>query len=279
MKWHSRIEPLGGVPIATSNNTICLLSGSLSPGVYTLQTRNLVNGCTVQKTVTVTSLSAWPTFSLASPTNYSIGCNPLNQTTISIVNPVSTQTPPSTCSYTFLPPSFVGVVTPSVVLGGNTSTVTNMPGTWTVIVQDNGNWCRTSIPVPITINTVAPNVSATMLTQTLTCYNPTIFATGNSNTPNTSITWIIPAIPPNLSTQTLIIGMPTGPLTSTVATVYANYTVVATNSLNACQSTSIVTIMQNFKPPISSPTISIATPTAVYCTASISPVVLTISNT
>ena len=279
-EWYSPINPLpGGVPIASSNNTICLLSGSLSPGVYTLQTRNLVNGCTVQKTVTVTSLSAWPTFSLASPTNYSTGCNPLNQTTISIVNPVSTQTPPSTCSYTFLPPSFVGVVTPSVVLGGNTSTVTNMPGTWTVIVQDNGNWCRTSIPVPITINTVAPNISATMLTQTLTCYNPTILATGNSNTPNTSITWIIPAIPPNLSTSTLIIGHPAnGPTTSPNSLNYANYTVVATNSLNACQSTSIVTIMQNFKPPISSPTISIATPTAVYCTASISPVVLTTGN-
>jgi len=278
--WYSPLNPLpGGVPIATSNNTISILSGAVPPGVYTLVTTNLVNGCKSQKTVTVTSLSAWPTFSVSSPTNFSVGCAPLNQTTISIINPISTQTPPATCSYTFLPPSFVGLPTPSVILGSNSSTVTAIPGTWTVIVQDNSNWCRTILSVPVIQNTVAPNVSASMFTQTLTCFNPTVIATGTTTTPFTSITWNVPSVPPSLSTSTLIIGDPAnGPNTSTNSLTYANFTVVATNSLNACQSVSVVTINQNFKPPVSSPTISIATPTAIYCTGAYAPVVLTTGN-
>jgi gliding motility-associated-like protein len=246
------------------------------PGVYTMVTTNLVNGCTTQKTVTVSSLSAWPTFSLASSTNFSVGCLPLNQTTISIINPISTQTPPATCSFTFLPPTFTGAVTPSVVLGATNSTITTIPGTWTVIVQDNSNFCRTQISVPIIQNTVAPNVSASMLTQTLTCYNPTVLATGSSTTANTGVGWLLPVAPPSLPSPTLVIGAPpTGPNTSTGSLNYANYTVVATNTINACQSSSVIAISQNFKPPVSSPIISLATATAVYCTAASNPAVLT----
>jgi len=274
--WYSPLNPLpGGVPIATSNNTISILSGSLSPGIYTLQTTNLVNGCKAFKTVTITSLDAWPTFSINSATNFSIGCSPLNQTTISIVNPVSTQSPPATCSYTFLPPSFAGVVSPSVVLGSNASTVTQIPGTWTLIVQDNSNFCRTQLSVPIIQNTVAPNVSANLFTQTLTCYNPTVMGTGTSTTANTQINWGVPSNPPLLSTSTLVIGPPNGPNTSTTSLTYATYTVIATNTVNACASTSIVIVNQNFRPPVSSPTISIGTPTAIYCNAGINPAVLT----
>ncbi|MBK9284860.1 MAG: gliding motility-associated C-terminal domain-containing protein [Sphingobacteriaceae bacterium] len=275
--WYSPLNPLpGGVPIATSNNTISILSGAIPPGVYTLVTTNQVNGCSSAKTVTVTSLSAWPTFSLSSPTNFSVGCAPLNSTTLSIINPVSTQTPPATCSYTFLAPTFTGVVTPSVILGNNSSTVTTLPGTWTIIVQDNSNFCRTTIQVPVLQNTVAPNVSASLFTPTLTCKNPTVIATGTTTTGNTIITWNVPSTPPTLSTPTVVIGDPAnGPNTSTTSLTYANFTVVATNTLNACQSTSVVQINQNFKPPISSPTISIATPTAIYCNAGSAPVVLT----
>jgi gliding motility-associated-like protein len=278
--WYSPLNPLpGGVPISSSNGSITLLGGALSPGVYTLQTTDLFTGCISFKTVTLTAIEAWPTYSLSSPTNFSIGCAPLHQTTISIINPVSTQTPPATCSYTFLPPSFVGVVTPSIILGNNTSTVTQTPGTWTIIVQDNSNFCRTIISVPIIQNTVAPNVSANMLTQTLTCYNPTVLATGTSTTPNAIVTWGVPSTPPLLSTHTVVIGIPAnGPNTSTTSLTYANYTVIATNTINACQSTSVITINQNFKPPVSSPTISIGTPTAIYCTVAYAPVVLTTGN-
>jgi gliding motility-associated-like protein len=275
--WYSPMNPLpGGVPIATSNNTISILSGNVPPGVYTLVTTDLVNGCTAMKTVTIVGLSAFPTFSVASPTNFSLGCVPLNQTTISIINPVSTQTPPATCSYTFLPPTFTGAVTSSVILGAINSTVTNIPGTWTVIVQDNSNFCRTQLSIPIIQNTVAPDVSASMYTQTLTCNTPTVLATGSSTTAGTTVGWLMPVTPPSLPNPTLIIGVPsTGPNTSTSTTSYASFTVVATNTINSCQSTSVVVISQNFKPPVSSPTISIGTATAIYCTVNSNPVVLT----
>jgi gliding motility-associated-like protein len=277
--WYSPLNPLPlGVPIATSNNTLTILTGDLSPGPYTLVTTNLVNGCKAYQTVTVTSLSAWPTFNIASTTNFSLGCNPLNCTTLSIINPVSTQTPPATCSYTFLAPSFTGVVTPSIQLGTSTSSVICIPGTYTVIVQDNSNFCRTTISIPILQNTVAPNVSATVtpFTYTLNCYTPTVLAQGLTSTPNTTINWIVPSVPPFVSQPTIVIGDPqNGPPTGTTSLTYANFTVVATNSLNACQSTSVVVVSQNFKAPISSPTISIATPTAIYCTVAKAPVVLT----
>ncbi len=278
--WYSPINPLpAGPPIATTNNTLSILSGNIPPGVYTLQTTNLVTGCKTIKTITVTSLSAYPTFSIGSTTNYSVGCVPLNSTTISIINALSTQTPAGVCSFTFLPPGFGGVVTPSIVLGTNNSTATTLPGTWTVIVQDNSNFCRSILTVPIIQNTVAPNVTASVTTATLTCYNPTVLATGSSTTPFTSVTWNVPSVPPNLSTPTVVIGIPAnGPNTSTNSLTYATYTVVATNSNNACQSTSVVVINQNFKPPVSSPTISIATPTAIYCKAAVAPVVLTTGN-
>ena len=117
-----------------------------------------------------------------------------------------------------------------------------------------------------------------MFTQTLTCNNPTVIGTGTSSTANTTINWGVPSTPPLLSTSTLVIGPPNGPNTSTTSLTYATYTVIATNTLNACQSTSIITINQNFKPPVSSPTISIGTPTAIYCTVANNPVILTTGN-
>jgi hypothetical protein len=125
-----------------------------------------------------------------------------------------------------------------------------------------------------------PDVSASLFSTTLTCYNPTILATGSSTTANTVISWIVPGIPSVVATSTVIIGDPqNGPAISTVALTYANYTVVATNTAaGSCQSTSVITISQNFKQPISSPAISISNPTAITCNAQTAPVVLTTGN-
>ena len=273
--WYSPLSPPpGGPAIATSNNTISILSGNLAPGVYTLITTNQLNGCTAKKTITVTSLSAWPTFNVSSPTNFSVGCVPLNQTTLSILNAMSTQTPPATCSYTFLPPNFAGTLAPGPY-GAFTSTTIVLPGTWTVIVSDNSNGCTTQLSVPIIQNTVAPNVLISVFTQTLTCKNPTVLATGTSSTPNTVINWNQPIAPQLVPVSTIIVGPGSGPNTSTTSLTYASYTVIATNTLNACVSPSTIVFNQNFKPPISSPIISIGTPTAIYCNANLYPAILT----
>jgi gliding motility-associated-like protein len=273
--WHFWYNSQSPTPFAVSGNSISL-NNIVSPGIYTVVAIDSVNGCRTQKTVTVTSLSAFPTFSIGSSTNFSVGCAPLNQTTLCIINPVSTQTPAAVCSYTFLPPGFGGTLSPTGNFGANTCTVTTIPGTWTLIVQDNSNFCRTQIPVSIIQNTVAPNVVASMLTQTLNCFTPTILATGSSTTSNTNVSWLMPVNPPGLPSPTLVIGTPpTGPNPSTTSLVYASFTVVATNTVNACQSMSVVAINQNFKAPVSSPTISAGTAQAIYCTAGVNPVVLT----
>jgi PKD repeat protein len=275
-EWWSPYNPMPqGAPMYTAGTITSVLNASLAPGIYTVISRDLVNFCTDTVTFIVTSSFAFPSFSMTSPTNYSLGCAPLNQSTLMMVNSVSTQTPPATCSFTFLAPTFTGVVTPSIVLGPNTSTTPTFPGIWTAIVQDNSNFCRNILPIMVVQNTVAPNVSASMSTQTLTCNTPTILATGSSTTPNASISWLLPVAPPNYTQASLVVGgPPTGPNTATTSLSYASFTVIATDTANACQSASVVTIMQNFKPPVSSPSISIGTPTSLSC-GSPSPVVLT----
>jgi hypothetical protein len=261
---HSWLNPIVGSPpsnLSTSTATSTdLYAGT---GTFTYVLTDLANGCATTQTVTVTSSQPYPTFTLSSTTNFSLGCMPINCSAISIVNPVSTQTPPATCSYTFLAPNFGGVVTPSINLGASSSTVMCTPGNVTVIVQDNSNFCRTSIEVPLNSNTIAPNVSASMISKTLTCANPTILASGLSSSANTTINWIVPSIPPFVSQPTIIIGDPSnGPPTSTIALTYANFTVVATNSLNSCQSSSVIQIHQDFRQPSSNP-LTGATPTAI----------------
>jgi hypothetical protein len=60
----------------------------------------------------------------------------------------------------------------------------------------------------------------------------------------------------------LVLGPPNGPATSTFALAYAVYTVVATNTIVPCQSTQTILINQNFRLPVSSPTI-IGLPSAI----------------
>jgi hypothetical protein len=94
-----------------------------------------------------------------------------------------------------------------------------------------------------------PDVQASMVVQTLTCNSPTLLATGTSTTPNTQISWLVPSTPSLINSSTVIIGPPNGPPTSSLSLSYANYTVVATNTLLACSNTSVIQINQNFKPP------------------------------
>jgi hypothetical protein len=87
-----------------------------------------------------------PTFSFATADNFSVSCN----TTISIINPVSTQTPPATVSGTFLPPGFSGVISPTGALGTTYTTLATVAGTWSLLVRDNANFCTTTQTVLVT---------------------------------------------------------------------------------------------------------------------------------
>lgn len=94
-----------------------------------------------------------------------------------------------------------------------------------------------------------PDLSYSMSTQTLTCNNPTILATGSSTTANTIVSWIVPSTPSIITQPSVIVGPPNGPATSTIFLSYGVYTVVATNTLMMCQSTQTIVVSQNFRKP------------------------------
>ncbi len=159
-KWFSPLNPMpGGVAMVTSNNTLSILSGSFSPGEYTLVTTNIINGCIAASTFTITSPDAFPFFNISSSTNFSVGCTSGNQTTLSLINPVSTQTPQATLTYTMVAP---GATIAALPWGGSTSTITSIAGTWFVCVNDNSNNCKTVLPVPILQSPFSANFSYTV---------------------------------------------------------------------------------------------------------------------
>lgn len=160
--WYSPLNPLpGGVPIYTSTSAVSILSGPFSPGIYTVTTTDLGTMCQVSKTFQITSPDVFPYFNLSS-SSPSIGCAG-STTTLSFVAAISQQTPPSIVSFTFLPPSFVGPLTPSIPLSGNGSTVTNLAGTWTMVLQDNSNYCRAMLPIPLYQSSTSINFNYTVL--------------------------------------------------------------------------------------------------------------------
>ncbi|MCW3076414.1 MAG: hypothetical protein JWO32_1023, partial [Bacteroidetes bacterium] len=220
--WYSPQNPYPvGPPAASTNNQFSpFVAGS--PGIYTVEVCNLVNGCCNTKTVSVTSISGFPTFNTSSTTNYTLGCSSKSVTTLCMTNAVSASS--AGVTYLFLPPGTPSAVPiPSSAFGASSCMSLTTPGNWTVVVNDVGNGCQTPLQVPILQNTFPPDVSAKFApaTQTLTCFNPTILATGTSSTPNTFITWIVPSTPPLLSTSTVALGPPTGPLTSPGSLFYA----------------------------------------------------------
>ena len=160
--WYSPLNPLpGGAPILSSTNAVSVLSGAFSPGIYTVTTTDLGTLCQVSKTFQITSPDAFPYFNVVS-SSPSVGCAG-GTTTLSFIAAVSQQTPPSTISNTFLPPNFIGPLTPSVVLGNNASTVTSIFGTWTLVVQDNSNFCRAMLPLPLYQSATSINFNYTVL--------------------------------------------------------------------------------------------------------------------
>jgi gliding motility-associated-like protein len=273
--WFSPLNPYPvGPPVAADNNTTSIYV-TQAPGIYTVQFCNLVNGCCNTKTIEVQSLTGFPSFNTSSTSNYSIGCSTTSMTTLCFQNGVSSTS--AGVTYAFLPPGTPSAVPiPTTAFGAASCTNITVPGTWTLVIRDVGNDCQVPLSVPILQNTLAPHVDVDYapVSQTLTCFNPTILATGTSSTPGTSVTWIVPSTPPNLSTNTVVLGPSTGPITSTTNLTYANYTVVATNSVNACRSTSVVVVNQNFRIP--TPLTAIGNPSVINCFGN--PVVLSYTN-
>jgi gliding motility-associated-like protein len=257
--YNSTTFPTG--PSLVTNGSVSI-GAPTSPGTIIVQTCNNVNGCCNTKTLTVTASTNVPTFNATSSTNFTLGCaSPVNVTQLCI-NPTSA----GAVNFLFLPPtSTLSVPIPTVLFSGTSCTTTALPGTWTLVARDPNSNCQTPLPVVVLSNTVAPDVSAGILTQTLTCVNPTVLAVGTSSTPNTDLGWLIPSAPFSLPTPTITLGPITAGATNTnLPNFYATYTAVATNTINQCKSTQTYSIYQNFFAP-SNIGIGVSTPSNITC--------------
>ncbi len=243
--WYSPSSP----GAATNGGSVSIYSPG-GPGTYTYCLTDNINGCSICKTVTVTTTSGYPTYSVTCPQQFTIGCNTTSLTTISIsnVNTYTSSTSPPTggpVSYTLLAPSFLGTYTLNPLTGPSVYTV-NTPGQYTVVVHDNTNGCETKVPVSIISNTFAPTSVASAVQATLTCFVPSTLLQGTSTNTNVSFSWAFPGPPAGqLPNDTLTVFTST----NTTNTVVATYTLSVTDNINLCKSTQTITIFQNTAKP------------------------------
>lgn len=239
---HYFTSPFGGT-LTASSASASYVPGP--PGIYTYCAVDDISGCSNCKTFTITSNDAFPTFSVSSPQNFTLGCNTKSVATINIVGAQTTPIPGGPVSYTILgPPSNLSYVT-----GPLTTYTVNVPGTWTVITKDNTSACESKIQISVLQNTFAPNISAIIPQDILSCYVPSVVLEGQSTTPNVNYNWSFPGTPGNINGSTItIVADPSKP----TSTLIANYTLTIVDNSSTCRSTTVIPMKQNVYKPIAS---------------------------
>jgi PKD repeat protein len=243
---HSWFSPNSPVPF-TSSGQFSVFNPVVGTTTYVV-TDNL-NGCSSNPIlINVTSSSGFPTFNVVSAGNFTLGCSTRSITDITIINPNTTLPPGGAVSFTILPPSFTGsTYTYNTVL---TQTF-NVPGNYTVIVIDNGNQCETRVTIPLIQNLTPPNILASTLTRTLTCYTPSVTLEGSSTTNPVYYNWsFMNGSNPNNIPNPIITVTNNPSQTALTQSIINTYTLTVTDANNLCISNTVVTMMQNVRPPI-----------------------------
>ncbi|MDI1354732.1 MAG: gliding motility-associated C-terminal domain-containing protein [bacterium] len=236
---HQWMAPQGGTLTAFTATSTFL---PLSPGLYVHCLVNTTNGCSTCKTFTVSSTSGFPTFSVSSPQSFTLGCGTKSVATINISGGATAPIAGGPVSYALIgPPTSTNYVT-----GGISTYTVNVPGTWTVITKDNTNLCETKVQVSVLQNTFAPDISAIVPYQVLTCDQPSVIIQGISTTPNVDFNWSFPGVPGNFPSSTVAIN---ANFANTSNTLVANYTLTIMDNSSTCKSTTVVTMLQNIIPP------------------------------
>ncbi|MDI1353408.1 MAG: gliding motility-associated C-terminal domain-containing protein [bacterium] len=236
---HNVLSPQGGTVFYTTPSVSYPPGGV---GVYTTCLVNDINGCQTCKTFTVGSSSGFPTYSVVSAQNFTLGCGTKSVATINISNG-STTPPGGPVSYTLIGPASSSTIpTGTTPLSSNNTYTVNVPGTWTVITKDNTNLCETRTPISILDNKFLPNVSAVVPSQILDCNTPRTTLKAKSLTNNVFYTWNFPGSPSSQPGDTITIYV--NPSTPN-ASLIANYTVQVTDSSSTCQNFSVVPMYQN----------------------------------
>jgi gliding motility-associated-like protein len=239
---HVFMSPLGGGYTSTGPNASYEPG---FPGTYTHVVTNNANGCKTVKEFTVFSNQGFPTFTLVSPQNFTLGCSTKS---FAIINISQGNTNPQggAVSYTLLSPTASSVLPPGGNLSGQSVYTVTTPGTWTVVVRDNVSLCNTRMPQTILSNTLAPSIDTVIVPfPVLSCATPTTKLKGVSFTNNVNYNW---SLPNNLnqSGDTLTVAANFATRTSTML---ANYTLTIEDNSSTCKSTTVIPIRQNLFAP------------------------------
>lgn len=239
---HQIISPQGGTFSATSH-TLGYMPGGV--GIYTHCVVNDANGCSSCKTFTVSSNQGFPTYSVVSAENFTLGCGTRSTAVINIING-NTTPPGGAISYTLIPPG-----SPTTIPSGSLSLIStytvSTPGTWTVVTKDNLSLCETRNAISVLSNTFAPDISVLVPRLVVDCNVPRITLKGQSLTQNVNYIWSFPGTPGTQPGDTLTAY---ANFATPNTSVVANFTLTVTDNNSTCKSNTVVPIRQNLYPPI-----------------------------
>jgi hypothetical protein len=190
-------------------------------GIYTLTVTNPVNGCKTVKTVEVFENTTVPA-NLTATAPGTLTC-----TAPGVKLSANSPTPALTYRWTG-PNGFTSTDQYPEVTGA---------GDYTVVATNTANGCTSTASVTVFEDKVAPGVSASVSPGTITCNTPRVTMTAASTTSGILYSWTGP------ENYTSSESNPT-------TTVGGLYTVVVTNPLNGCTSTSSVNVLQNNVKPV-----------------------------
>jgi hypothetical protein len=229
-------------------------------------------------------LPAGPTPAVSSAGTYTLvltgynGCTSSQQATVTASpdlpqNVVASDNGPITCTNTNVQidvtSSTAGVVYQWTGPGGftctNPSCAVLVPGTYNVTVTNPANGCTVTDFTVVSIDTIHPVLVPTG--NLITCYDPAVsISVASQPTANVTYLWTDPN---NLTTG--------GNNASVTAAISGNWTVMVTNTVNGCASSTVVPVTENTLAPM----ITIPAPATLTCTApsaSITPSVNTSVN-
>ncbi|MBS1637742.1 MAG: DNRLRE domain-containing protein [Bacteroidetes bacterium] len=174
-------------------------------GTYTLLIKDGTNGCTLTKTVSISTNTTVPTLTIT------------NSPTITCSSPtvvITSTTTTSGATYSWSP-----------VAGSTSSLSVTASGTYSLKVTDPANGCTITKTVSISTNTTTPTLTITN-SPTINCTNPSAVLTSTSTTSGVTYTW-----------------SPGGANTSTLAVISGGtYTLLAKDPANGCILSRTVTV-------------------------------------
>lgn len=208
---------LGGV--CGPNNSYT--TQACAPGNYTLQVTDNSNGCIGTSVVNVAADANVPSVTA-------------NANTITCTNPtiqVASTTTSSPVSY-----SWTG---PGIVSGSNTGTITvNQGGNYTLVVTNTSNGCSSTITASVPMDTIAPSITLSNNSATLSCTSTSVQITATAS-PTGTYSWT--------TSGGSIIG-PSNTSTLTAGSA-GNYSVMVTGS-NGCTAIATASISGNSNAPV-----------------------------